>query len=132
MSEQLTILSVPYESLGRKENEKEDFEAALRESIDEVLSSLGENVKQNIYSLLEKDYAITKEMIPYKPNAFVNALEATFGNAAKLVEIRILEKLHAKIRSFTYKSGKSNLLFADYLKALRSNRPKLPLKSTSI
>ncbi len=122
MSQQITTLAIPYESLGRKKPVKAEFETALRESIDEVFSAFGENVKQAIYSLLENNYNISKEDIPSEGEAFTNALEAAFGEAAKLIEIKIIEKLQAKVKGFTYRSGKSDLLFIDYLTALRSHR----------
>jgi hypothetical protein len=122
MSQQLTTLTIPYESLGKKESKKADFETALRESIDEVFSAFGKNVKQAIYSLLENNYNISKKDIPNKAEAFTNALEATFGEPAKLIEIKIIEKLQVKIKDFTYRTGKSDLLLTDYLTALRSHR----------
>ncbi len=122
MSQQITTLAIPYESLGTKKPVKAEFETALRESIDEVFSEFGENVKQAIYSLLENNYNISKKDIPSEVEVFTNALEVTFGEAAKLIKIKIIEKLQAKIKGFTYRSGKSDLLFTDYLTALQSHR----------
>ena len=98
---------------------KTNFEAAVTESIEEVLSTLGENVKQAIYSYLENKYSIRKEQIPSKIEDFSDGIESIFGDAAKLVELKIMEKLQSKVKGFSYKSESKEIFFVEYLAALQ-------------
>lgn len=118
MSQQLTVLTVQYENLGSSEPFKADFETAVMEAIDEVFLSFGKPVKAAIYRMLEKNYGIRKEDIPGKPEVFTNAIESTFGDIAKLIEMEIIRSLHAKIKGFSYKTKRRDF-FITYLGALR-------------
>jgi hypothetical protein len=100
------------------QKEKENFEKILTESIDEVFTTLGKNVKQAIYSYLEKA-GIRKEQISSKIEVFTDAIESIFGNAAILIELKIIERLQHKANGFEYKSKMQGLIFADYLAALQ-------------
>lgn len=123
MSEQLTILTIPYESLGANKPASclnRGFENALNQSIEEVFSTLGPNVKQTLYIVLEVAYELTKENIASNLEAFANALEETFSLGAKLLEIKILEKLHAKTEGFTFQTQGKDLVFTEYLQALQN------------
>ncbi len=97
---------------------KATFESALIFAVDECFSSLGQAVKQAIYQHLETAHGIRKEEIPFKIEAFISSLEETFGPAAKLVEIKIIEKLHKKAKSFKLYPVKPNLCLSEYLKNL--------------
>jgi hypothetical protein len=114
MTQQLSELTFPFEL----EIQKEKFENILTESIDEVFVALGENVKQAFYSYLEKA-GIRKEQIPKNIEGFTYAIESIFGQAAILVELKIIERLQRKADGFTYKSKAQGLFFADYLATLR-------------
>ena len=104
---------------GKKEPLKINFETALTEAIDEVFTTLGENVKQAMYSYIENQHAIRKEQIPSMIEGFTCAIESIFGDSAKLVELKIIEKLQGKVKSFTYKSRCKEIFFAEYLAALQ-------------
>ena len=95
------------------------FEIAVTESIDEVFTTLGENVKQAMYSYLKNRYNMRKEQIPSMIEDFTNAIESIFGDAAKLVELKIIEKLQGKVKGFTYKSKSKEMFFAEYITALQ-------------
>lgn len=78
-----------------------DFDKLLLEAVDEGLSSLGESPKQAIYFHLEKSFNIKKQEIPYKIEAFADALEKIFGLGANFLENLIVKNLYEKVgRSF--------------------------------
>ena len=119
MSQQLTSLTATFDLRGEKEPLKVSFETAVTESIDEVFTTLEENVKQAVYSYLENKYGIRKEQIPSMIEGFTDAIESIFGDAAKLVELKIIEKLQSKVKGFAYKSKRKETFFAEYLAALQ-------------
>jgi hypothetical protein len=101
------------------------FEGILMEAIDEVLASLGKNCQQAIYYHLEKEFKVVRREIPSKITRFTKALEAIFGDGAKLLEIRIMECLFKKMEVVDLRfRAKSGLEFAEYVEAMRlSSRP---------
>lgn len=119
MSQQLTSLTATFDLRGEKEPLKVSFETAVTESIDEVFTTLGENVKQAVYSYLENKYGIRKEQIPSMIEVFTNAIESIFGDAAKLVELKIIEKLQSKVKGSLI--NRKEMFFAEYLAALQSH-----------
>ena len=119
MTQQLTNLTIAFDEIERKETLKIDFETALAEAIDEVFTTLGERVKMAIYSCLENRHGIRKDQISGVIDGFADAIELIFGDAAKLIELQIIEKLHYKVKDFNYKSNGKEMLFAEYLTALR-------------
>jgi hypothetical protein len=99
------------------------FATILLDSIDEALSSLGQNVKLSIYFHLENKFSVPKEDIPDRIEDFSNALEQIFGLASKQLEILIIKHLHQKI-NLNYKwAGPNwlvpNLTFEKYVKLAR-------------
>ncbi len=99
------------------------FATILLDSIDEALSSLGQNVKVSIYFHLENKFSVPKEDIPDRVEDFSNALEQIFGQASKQLEILIIKHLHQKI-NLNYKwAGPNwlvpNLTFEKYVKLAR-------------
>ena len=119
MTQQLINLTIAFDEIERKETLKIDFETALTEAIDEVFTTLGERVKIAIYSCLENRHGIRKDQISGVIDGFADAIELIFGDAAKLIELQIIEKLHYKVKDFNYKSNGKEMLFAEYLTALR-------------
>ena len=115
MRQQLTDLSVSYSFLVQDEPLKTKFETALTEAIDDVLSAFGNTNKQVVYRHLESRYGLKKEEIPFKIEDFANAFEQIFGSVAKLIEIKILERLHAKYRDFSYVPKKGELNFVEFV-----------------
>ena len=96
------------------------FEMAVTESIDEVFTALGANVKQALYSYLENRYNMREEQIPSMIEDFAHAVESLFGVAAKLVELKIIERIQEKVKEFNYKPKSKELFFAEYLSALQT------------
>ena len=97
------------------------FEKAVTESIDEVLSTLGENVKQAVYSYLENRYRMRKDQIPSMIEEFTDAIESLFGDAANLVKLQIIEKVQGKMKGFCYKSKSKEIFLVEYLSALQKH-----------
>jgi len=118
MTQQLTELTTICE-LRAIEPKAITFEEALAEAIDEVFQSLGEDVKQSMYRYLENNYGIRKLQIPTMIESFTGAVESIFGCAAKLVELKIIEKLQSKAQGFMYKPKNSEILFTEYLNDLQ-------------
>ena len=98
---------------------KQSFIKLLREAVDEGLSSLGENSKQAIYFHLEKSFNVKKQEIPYKIEAFANAIEKIFGLGANFLEILIMKKLYEKIGQTFKMHGSENLKFTKYVAAAK-------------
>src|SRR5271169_830802 len=119
MAQQLTRLTTTFVLMGEKEPSKINFETTLTEAIDEVFTSLGENVKQAVYRYLENKHHIRKEQIPCMIESFTVAIETIFGEAAKLLELKIIEKIQNKVQSFAYKPISKEVFFVEYLVALQ-------------
>jgi hypothetical protein len=96
------------------------FEAVVGQAVDDTLSALGESPKQAIYRHLKIVYGINKEDIPYKIEAFASAIEQTFGSVAKLIEIKIIERLHSQYEDFCYVPKNQELDFVEYITDLQS------------
>ena len=119
MNQQLNQLIVNFDFAEKKT--ALNFEAALSESIDEVFTSFGEDVKQAVYGYLQCNVGVGKEQIPGYIEEFVGAVELFFGDAALLVELKIIESLRCKVKSFAYKPKSKDLFFVDYLAALQKH-----------
>ena len=76
---------------------QQKFDQSLIEAIDEVLSSLGEPVKNQLYIRLENDFSITKNKLPQHIEEFSNFLFRIFGSGSHHLEIKFMKKLYAKI-----------------------------------
>ncbi len=120
MAQQLTSITT-FVLNGEKEPLKINFETTLIDAIDEVFTSLGENVKKAIYSYLENKHGIRKEQIPRMIESFTLAVETIFGEAAKLLELKIIEKIQNKVKSFTYKSKSKEVFFVEYIVAVQTH-----------
>lgn len=82
----------------KRSRSRPDFNEILLASIDEALSSLGENVAAAIYFHLENTFNIKREEIPQRISEFSGALEKLFGIGARTLEILCMEKLYAKVK----------------------------------
>jgi len=103
----------------RNESSERLFETQLSETIDEVLSALGDSTREAIYQLLQKVYGISKQDIPNRIEGFANALEKTFGPVSKLIEIKIVERMHAKNKNFCYAPKNGQLEFVEFILSLQ-------------
>ncbi|MGD0994875.1 MAG: hypothetical protein ABR909_05045 [Candidatus Bathyarchaeia archaeon] len=110
-----SVLSTPLSFLIENQTSETVFETQLSEAIDVILSALGDSTKEAIYRLLKKAYGINKEDIPNQIEGFANAIEQTFGPVSKLIEIKIIERLHAKYKDFSYAPKKGELNFVEFV-----------------
>jgi hypothetical protein len=107
---------VPLEAFSQSSR---SYQKLVRDAIDETFSALGKTAKQVIYLQLEKTFKIRKQEIPCKIEKFIKAIEKIIGPEAKLLEIRIIEKLYKKIgQDFKYYPKQKDLVFTAYLKAV--------------
>jgi len=97
------------------------FENVLLESIDEGFDCLGEQAKQAVYFHLKNKYSLSKQDIPYRIEDFTNAIEDIFQMGAKLLEIKIIKILFAKIgEGYVPMEKPESLEFSSYISALRN------------
>jgi hypothetical protein len=99
---------------------KKSFDHVFLETLDSVLSCLGESCKHAIYAQLERQYAMSREDIPSNVKAFAAALEKLLGSGAGILEIKILSILHSKVGQFSFFTDDADLSFVAYLQGLRS------------
>lgn len=100
---------------------KPDFEKLLLEAVDEGLSSLGESSKQAIHFHLKKGFDIKRKEIPYKIEAFVEAIEKIFGLGANFLEILIMKRLYEKIGGAFEWHEPTDFAFTEYVAVARRN-----------
>jgi hypothetical protein len=101
------------------QSEKIDFSKTFLEAIDRAFSIQGKLSKQVVYKHLQTEYGIDKERIPVQAEAFVKAIEKTFGHAAPLIETRIMQTLHRRVPSFTFPVEDRAFSFMSYVEAFR-------------
>ena len=106
---------------------QQKFDKLLLEAIEEVLSSLGKQLKNHLYTHLENDLLITKNEIPQKIDEFSNFLFRIFGSSANHLEIEFMQTLYAKIstnQNFEPKSivfKEIDLTFLNYVNRMRES-----------
>ena len=108
------------------------FERITLEAVDEVFSSLGQLCKLVIYLELEKTFKIKKNEIALRTEDFANAIERIFGAGAKLIELRIIETLHGKMPNFVFFPNIEDIVFSEYVAALKRFFTNTYLSSTEI
>ena len=114
------LLNPSYSILIKNEPGELIFGDVVAQAVDDTFSALGESPKQAIYRHLKIVYGIDKEDIPNKIEAFASAIEQTFGSVAKLIEIKIIEKLHSQYEEFCYAPKNSQLDFVEYVNDLQN------------
>ena len=80
------------------QNIQRRLDQLLGETIDEVLCSLGEPVKDHIYDRLEDEFSIAKYALPQQIGEFSKFLYRIFGPNAKLIEIKCMKIFYSKIK----------------------------------
>jgi len=105
----------------KKQKPTEDkFNIAIIEAVEDGFSSFNNLDKEAVYLHLETAFKIKKQEIPSKIEEFSDAVEQMFGVGAKLVEIRIIEAIHSRIREFVFIPGKGDVDFKEYVASLRA------------
>jgi len=107
--------------LSEKQKPTEDkFNAAIIEAVEESFSLFSASVKNAAYLHLEKAFKIKKQEIPSRIEDFADAMEQMFGVGAKLIQIRIIEALHKRIKGFMFFPKKGDVDFKEYVASLRA------------
>jgi hypothetical protein len=99
---------------------EDKFKTTIMEAIDESFSSFSNSDKERIYFYLENTYKIMKTQIPRKIENFTNAIEQMFGIGAKLIEIKIVEAVHKRVKDFAFFPRKGDIYFSEYIASLRA------------
>jgi hypothetical protein len=76
----------------------EEFDKLLLEAVDEALSSLGEAVKNSIYSHLQNDFRIKRDEIPDRICEFSDILHKIFGLGAGRLEVKCMKNICEKVK----------------------------------
>jgi len=97
---------------------KNQSEKIILDSLDESLVSFGESAKQAVYSRLRKQYHIERQEIPFRIEAFASAIEEMFGDCSRLIEIKIMEAVHARAKGFLFIPTQEKLTFKEYMQSL--------------
>ena len=103
------------------------FNRLLSEAIDEVLSGLGEPLKNHTYIKLETDYSIERTRIPWQIDAFSELLHRIFGTSAYFLEVKMMKPFFSKVKKeLTFKNPVldltgNELTFASYVNEMRDN-----------
>ena len=93
-----------------------NFRDLLLESIDEGVSSFGEDYKESFYQLLEQNFMLKKQKIPTKLEEFSEALKNTFGFGAHYLEILIMRNLFTKLeKKIAYIGDIDSFNFLNYM-----------------
>jgi hypothetical protein len=115
--------------IGGENSLQGNFDTLLIEAIDEVITSLGEPVKNTLYFQLDNDFKIDKETIPEHINEFSDIIHKIFGLGASRIEVKSLKILYSKIRrnnqwpEFEYSIPKwieLDLSFEEYVNNVRN------------
>jgi hypothetical protein len=102
------------------------FNSLLSESIDDVLSALGEPVKNQVYVRLEEDFSIQKNQIPEQIRLFSEFLLRTFGPTACLIQIKIMKTFNSKLTkgiasNFLPITLSDDFSFVSYIQQMRNS-----------
>lgn len=119
MTQQLTNPILLNQNPSSNQPTKINRQTATLSAIDQSLTEINPKAKQAIYQHIETAYGIKKAEIPLRLEAFMDALEQTFGEAAKLLEIRIIQKIHQN-NGFSFKSSSRNLYADEYAASLQN------------
>jgi hypothetical protein len=98
---------------------KNQIDMKIMEAIDESLASFGDKVRQIVYFHMQSNHNVPKQEIPTKIEELAKALEAIFGIGARLIEMKIIQKLHSKTNGFLYVPKDEDFNLKDYVQNLR-------------
>ncbi|MCL5877088.1 MAG: hypothetical protein M1540_04675 [Candidatus Bathyarchaeota archaeon] len=79
-----------------KFEEKKSFNGLFIESVDEVLTAIGNSIKIVLYLQLKNSYGISKDQIPDRVEDFMNALQSTLGVGARHIELQVIRQIQSK------------------------------------
>ncbi len=94
------------------------FHDLFLQATEKTFNLLGNKGKTALYRRLENKYGLPSTQIPDSVEAFTKALEDTFGQAAHIIEMQIMQALHESVPHFKV-TCRETLSFADYVESLR-------------
>jgi hypothetical protein len=101
------------------------FYKVLLEAVEETFSSLGEPVEEKIFCTLEKSFGLKRNEIPFRIEAFSDALEKIFGPGAMPLQISVIKRLHRKVASeYNWDAPQwivSKLTFREYVNMVKKD-----------
>ena len=95
----------------KKDNKNSKFAELMMNSVDSALGICCGSASEFIYQRLWNGYGLAKESIPENVETFANALEGIFGEAALLIEARIMQEIHTKADSFRHRTTNAKFTF---------------------
>jgi hypothetical protein len=101
--------------------EPEAFEEALLVAVDFALQGLGDSGQHAFYQGLMEKYDVSREEIPSKFAMFAVALENVFGDAAILLEMRIMQRLHGNFPELEFPLDPAVFSLITYVETVRNN-----------
>ena len=105
------------------------FDKIFIESLDiGLIRVLGEACTQATYQLLKERFGLSKPQIPHAVDKFTSAVEELFGQAARLLEISIIEYIAKNVAtSFVFTPKTNDFSFSEYIKTLKVYLTRVPL-----
>ena len=103
-----------------KEYCPKDLSLEITNIIEESFASIFALPHCSIFYYLEKNHGIERKNLKENIEKFVDVIEESFGPAAKLVEIKIMQQIHKKIKNFSHTPKENDLFFKEYLMDLFS------------
>jgi hypothetical protein len=97
---------------------KSDFDMLLLRSVDEVLSTVGDELSQAVYFNLER-LNIRKKEIPNKIEVFTKTIEKIMGSGAVGLEVCIAKQLYDKIGMVFEQRESTKLELGEYVRKAR-------------
>ena len=96
------------------------FRELLLESIDEGFNSLGDELKEIVYFLLEKSFMLNEQNIPDQIDDFSESIDCIFGFGSNILKIIIMKILFRKIGcSIPLLGNQETFNFANYLRSAK-------------
>jgi hypothetical protein len=87
-------------------HEKQEFDRALQEAINEALTAVGEPCKKILLFHVQKNYKLQSSDISSRPEVFVFALKQVLGSGGDLIGLLVVKLLCKKL-GFDYEVVKS-------------------------
>ena len=72
------------------------FNEILLDSIDEVLTVIGNSIKLLIYTQIKNSLGIGKEEIPDQLEGFTNVLQRILGAGARQIELQLIKQIQRR------------------------------------
>ena len=116
---------------GLPKSRLQEFNELFCRAVDESISEiLGANVRSSLYAALEKQYAVTRDELPYRLETMYAVLENVFGfRSSRIIENHIIRKFYHNLNlPFDTVDGYT---LKDYVEAARKKIETMTWKSSN-